>query len=274
MKTCANIEFKRIANNDKVLALYWYNSSGKNRYIIDIDLYSTIRHRSWLVYRDKLTTNNITIESFIMCGVAPLGRDKFINFRDGDSNNLCRENLEIIFKNTYTEVNNITYLTIISSLKHINTPITVIIDTLLVPQIKTYLWHIIGGYAQATIPKVQIKLCLHRFVISLTTELIAGLEIDHINNNKLDNRLINLRQVTGSTNQRNRRYFKQSKNHVIGVTKINEKWRATAPALGNSKKRRYAYFKISEYGNDVAYQLAVNKRREWEKEGNILTTFK
>ena len=53
-------------------------------------------------------------------------------------------------------------------------------------------------------------------------------EIDHINGVKTDNRISNLRDVTGSTNQRNRRMCATNTSGVTGVhwCKRKSKWRA------------------------------------------------
>src|SRR5687768_7603616 len=68
-------------------------------------------------------------------------------------------------------------------------------------------WHIVGhGYAGYKLPKYFIDvfgvqhLLLHKAVLKCPD----GMMIDHINRNKLDNRLENLRIVTSSQNQMNR----------------------------------------------------------------------
>lgn len=59
---------------------------------------------------------------------------------------------------------------------------------------------------------------VHRVVWQMTFGPIPpSLCIDHINGNGLDNRLINLRMVTRSLNQRNRRRSKVNRTGVTGV---------------------------------------------------------
>ena len=58
-------------------------------------------------------------------------------------------------------------------------------------------------YAEASInsPKGQVTISMHILIMGRK----SGSEIDHVNNNGLDNRRCNLRHVTFSQNQQNRR---------------------------------------------------------------------
>jgi len=67
-------------------------------------------------------------------------------------------------------------------------------------------------YARATINKKKIY--LHIFLLGKN----IGFEIDHINNNGLDNRRKNLRFCTHSENEKNRRINKNNKTGYIGVS--------------------------------------------------------
>lgn len=53
-------------------------------------------------------------------------------------------------------------------------------------------------------------------------------EIDHINGNKLDNRITNLRRVSHSENCRNRKKYKSNSSGVMGVSwnRFTQKWTA------------------------------------------------
>ena len=53
-------------------------------------------------------------------------------------------------------------------------------------------------------------------------------QIDHINGNRADNRLINLREVTGAVNNQNQRRARTDNKScgLLGVSKNRDKWRA------------------------------------------------
>ena len=67
-------------------------------------------------------------------------------------------------------------------------------------------------------------------------------QIDHVNHNKLDNRIINLREVTQQENTKNQALYKNNKSGVAGVhwCKISKKW---VVQVGIRKKRiKLGYF--------------------------------
>jgi hypothetical protein len=77
-----------------------------------------------------------------------------------------------------------------------------------------YLWHITTqGYVKAMIDGKSVP--LHHVVAGKPPE---GLVTDHINRNKLDNRVANLRHITQSANVRNSSVRRDSKSGVKGVT--------------------------------------------------------
>jgi hypothetical protein len=65
---------------------------------------------------------------------------------------------------------------------------------------------------------------LHRFVLG--NEKTHLLNVDHINNNTLDNRRSNLRVATRAQNNQNRRGFRGSVSKFKGVSKSGNRWRA------------------------------------------------
>ena len=86
------------------------------------------------------------------------------------------------------------------------------------------------GYARRT---VRVKgtgkyktLLMHRFIIGA----VDGQTIDHINGNKLDNRLVNLRICTQSENLGNRHTTKDNKtSDYYGVSKhVERRWKTNA----------------------------------------------
>lgn len=76
-----------------------------------------------------------------------------------------------------------------------------------------YLWHLSQGYVKANINGKSMA--LHHVVIGKPQ---PGLVTDHINRNKLDNRLANLRHITQAENVRNSSVRRDSVSGHKGVT--------------------------------------------------------
>ena len=81
------------------------------------------------------------------------------------------------------------------------------------------------GYCQGAI--FGKKILAHR-VIWKMVHGVEALEIDHINGNRSDNRLINLRSVDAKTNMKNMRRINRNTSGVTGIgwAKREGKWRA------------------------------------------------
>lgn len=85
--------------------------------------------------------------------------------------------------------------------------------------IRNYNWHLTeGNYAKS---KVGL---MHRYIMSLINgnEKIAGYVIDHINGNRLDNRITNLRIKTAKGNAKNK-INDPLYEHLIGVQAVPDK---------------------------------------------------
>lgn len=97
-------------------------------------------------------------------------------------------------------------------------------------------------------------------LIMFEGQVPKGMQIDHINRDKLDNRRANLRIVSRSLNQINK-VMKNNKTGYRGVMldKRANKW--TAVVAFNRKKR------IIYWGD--SYEQAVEKRKVWEVEHGI-----
>lgn len=83
-------------------------------------------------------------------------------------------------------------------------------------KVRIHNWHLIGDGYPSTLISKKYKM-LHRFIFE--TDKI----IDHINGNKLDNRLINLREATHTENMQNRKTHKCNPTGYKGVTLSHRK---------------------------------------------------
>jgi hypothetical protein len=79
-------------------------------------------------------------------------------------------------------------------------------------ELSQYRWRVVKGYVVAG------KLRIHRLVVGVHEIPASVLEVDHINNDKLDNRRANLRLATKAQNQRNQPLRKDNKSGVKGVS--------------------------------------------------------
>lgn len=117
---------------------------------------------------------------------------------------------------------------------------------------------------------------LHRWI----WEQIFGLipkdwEIDHINGIRTDNRLCNLRCIPQAVQKRNMKTRDDNVSGVQGVSlwettrRGNQKvsmWRAVA--INTVGKQVIKTFSISKYGNEEAFRLACEARKQMEKDFN------
>lgn len=96
-------------------------------------------------------------------------------------------------------------------------------------KINKYCWVQSNGYIVAREYGSQNKnINMHRLIMNMLDNDDSNIYIDHINHNKSDNRKLNLRLVTNSQNQMNRKTPLNNTSGVIGVSwsKSKQKWRA------------------------------------------------
>jgi len=98
----------------------------------------------------------------------------------------------------------------------------------------------------------------HRIIMELSGFDTKGFQIDHINGNKSDNRLCNLRVVDGEGNAKNQKRATNNSSGHIGVTwsKDRFKWRA---AISINKK-------LTHIGYYDSIEDAVSARKSMELE--------
>lgn len=118
--------------------------------------------------------------------------------------------------------------------------------------LSSYKWSCSAGYAQAKVNKRTTM--MHRLIMNAP----IGLEVDHINHNKLDNRKQNLRMVTRSQNHANQIKMINSSSYYKGTcwNKTVKQWMASIKI--NRKSYTLGYFK-NELHAAMAYDL-------WAKE--------
>lgn len=134
-----------------------------------------------------------------------------------------------------------------------------------------YKWHLSNGYANAKIDRKNVK--LHHFINGKPTENNIT---DHINQDKLDNRKCNLREVNRAFNSQN--VSKTSRNHTsifkgVSWDKTKQKFRVmiNQQHLGyfeNEKEAALMYDIVSfhyygEYANNnnlIQYSEAINQK--------------
>ena len=135
----------------------------------------------------------------------------------------------------------------------------------------------LSGYVKLKINGIQYK--GHRLVYCLAnkTDLDENLVIDHIDRDKFNNNSENLRIVSHQENSRNKIPTKQSNNKTgnIGVilwddTKGSLHFKATCTYTVNRKSvLKSKTFSISKYGEQEAFRLACEARKQFEAERDL-----
>jgi len=114
-----------------------------------------------------------------------------------------------------------------------------------------------GGYLVARISGIDYY--LHRIAMAFSYGEWPPSHTDHVNGDKSDNRLVNLRAVTPSVNGQNRRGAKKNNKHgLIGVSYFKQTGRYSAQIHINRKKIHLGYYATAELANS-AYKKAKTK---------------
>lgn len=107
----------------------------------------------------------------------------------------------------------------------------------------------VDGYVRTTLNGKRYL--IHR-IIFLMQHGYMPKETDHINGNRADNRIENLREVSRSENNINRGSFKQNKSGCKNVSwhKLESKWQVQLKI--NKKAKHFGYFNDLELADLVA----------------------
>ena len=122
-----------------------------------------------------------------------------------------------------------------------------IIDLEYVDVVKKHKWCLTHGYA-----KSDEFGFLHRLIVNCPDDLV----VDHINHNRLDNRISNLRICTRQENCMNsgKRY---NSSGVTGVTWAQNRNRWHARIVINGKQKHLGYFKTKEEAIEARRQAEI-----------------
>lgn len=102
--------------------------------------------------------------------------------------------------------------------KNYNVSATTIFDKKYLNKVKKYKWSNSHGYAS----HIRSRVRFHRIILGVK----KGQSVDHINRNKLDNRISNLRIADQSQNMANKGMQSNNKSGHVGICwdKKNKKW--------------------------------------------------
>jgi hypothetical protein len=116
-------------------------------------------------------------------------------------------------------------------------------------------WCLGNGYAVRRDNKNKKTIYMHRII----NKTIKGMETDHVNRNKLDNRRFNLRTVSMSKNKLNTGLWKHNTNGYKGVSKNKRDNNWTARIQINNKFIFLGNYKTPElaYTARLAYERGI-----------------
>lgn len=109
--------------------------------------------------------------------------------------------------------------------------------------------------------KRQKRIYMHRQILNPG----QGLEVDHINGNKLDNRRCNLRPATHSQNGMNRGARRGTSTGLKGVCFSKQKGKFHAVIHAGRKKNHIGFFLTAEAAKAAYDKAAIEKHGEFAR---------
>lgn len=143
-----------------------------------------------------------------------------------------------------------------------------IVDACDFSELSKYKWYR-SSYGYAVRGKMiggkQIKIFMHRQIMKAP----KNLQIDHINNDKLDNRKANLRICTQAENARNRPRPSNNKSGFKGVIWREHTKGFSASIVRDGKRTYLGYFHTAEDAARAYNRAAIEKHGEFKKFNNV-----
>lgn len=111
--------------------------------------------------------------------------------------------------------------------------------------------------------KYQFRVALHRLIMSFPD----GMDVDHINGDKLDNRKVNLRACTRSQNIMNIRTVSKNNIGIRGVFYRKSRDAYISRIMINGKSKFLGYFKSAELAKQARITAELELFKEYSPHG-------
>lgn len=115
-----------------------------------------------------------------------------------------------------------------------------------------YKWYYKTPYAARRVKGIRNKVIMHRVIMG---EIPEGLEVDHINGNKLDNRKCNLRVCRSCDNSKNVSKTPGCSSKFKGVSwaSARKRWRVEI-------KSGFNRYRLGSFKSEIEAAIAYNKK--------------